>query len=199
MSGLMYCCCCSQMFPGLRLDNHYGYQKHFIRGIRSEAERRREGEREGGSLCLYIYYLCFSLCMHFCRCVCLSLHTGDSTGIEMGRNTILCVCSCSSNPICSNSLHLWALSNFRCASVVEVCVYLWLCALLNRPGTQAPAFYWPERQASAAVLHRSSHCRHRWLWPRWGHGAFRARLKLPAAKLAVIYQSYALHSRTADH
>lgn len=140
MSGLMYCCCCSQMFPGLRLDNHYGYQKHFIRGIRSEAERRREGEREGGSLCLYIYYLCFSLCMHFCRCVCLSLHTGDSTGIEMGRSTILCVCSCSSNPICSNSLHLWALSNFRCASVDEVCVYLWLCALLNRPGTQAPAF-----------------------------------------------------------
>lgn len=60
----------SQMFPRLRLDNHYAYQKHFIKEIRSESEG-------GGGLCLCIYYLCFSLCMYFSSCVCLSLHTGD--------------------------------------------------------------------------------------------------------------------------
>ena len=33
---------CTLMFPGLCLDNHYPYQKDFIRGIRSEAGRWRD-------------------------------------------------------------------------------------------------------------------------------------------------------------
>lgn len=41
--------------PGLRLDNHYAYQKHFIRGIRSEAER--------DAVCLCVYPLSVSVCV----------------------------------------------------------------------------------------------------------------------------------------
>lgn len=48
---------CTQMFPGLRLDNHYAYQKHFIRGIRSEAERERQ------SVFMCISVLIVSVCV----------------------------------------------------------------------------------------------------------------------------------------
>lgn len=73
----MYCCCCSQMFPGLRLDNHYGYQKHFIRGIRSEAERRREGERGGACVCISI------ICVSVCVCIFVGVYVSVYTQVTL--------------------------------------------------------------------------------------------------------------------
>ena len=45
----------AQTFPGLCLHNHYTYQKHFISGIGSEAERRRDW------VCLCIYICVYAL------------------------------------------------------------------------------------------------------------------------------------------
>ena len=87
-------------------------------------------------MCLYIYYLCFSLCMHFCRCVSLSLHTSDSTGIETG---LVCVPAPLTHYVPILCIY-GPFQMFRRASVDEVCVCVYPRALLNTLGTQAPCF-----------------------------------------------------------
>lgn len=69
------------MFPGLRLDNHHADQKHFIRGIRSEAVRR------GANVYVYLNP-CFSLCIHFIKCVSITLYAGGYT-----EKYLVCLCS----------------------------------------------------------------------------------------------------------
>ncbi len=85
MSDLMYYC----TFAALRCS--LGFAWTIITLIKSTSleesgQRQRKGER--GDVFVCIYYLCFSLCMHFSWSVCLSLHAGDYTGTEIALTCV---------------------------------------------------------------------------------------------------------------
>lgn len=122
-----------------------GFAWTIIRIIKSTSlDESGQRRREGERLSVCVLIFCDSVCV---RRGYLSIYLAEYTGTEMDTVT-LGVC------------------------VYKVCVYVWLCALLNRPSTEAVVFLLTRKtKASATVLHRSGRRCHWWIWPRWGHSA----------------------------